>query len=41
MPLDYAILIVLAIYLAAGIGCAHWLHRPRRSGRYKERTDAD
>ncbi len=41
MPLDYAVLIVLAFYLVGGIACAHWIHRPRRPGRNEERTDTD
>lgn len=30
MPLEYAILIVAAVYLVGGVSLAHWFHRPRK-----------
>jgi hypothetical protein len=30
MPLEYALLIVAAVYLAGGLGYVHWIHRPRK-----------
>ncbi|PSK84045.1 hypothetical protein CLV79_10917 [Limimaricola soesokkakensis] len=35
MPHEYAVLIVLAVYLVGGLAYAHWIHRPRKPNRTK------